>query len=334
MMKKMGTTLMIFFSLIIITIILWIIFQKTLKKISQPNEVKEDFNENDNEITMITYNIQKFPVPFKSFEPIKNLLNQYSIILLQECFDELFSSLETYFPNYYICRGTLDGINVMNSGLVILSVYPILKTSFTCFTNVNTLTFDALSEKGYLSALIEIPGHKRIYECPPYEPSKYECPPYDDKKRITIVNTHLQSCDYLPYDPIALLQLEEILNFSKKIEYPYIIGGDFNVDINVCKTYKPELDIFHPSDPTIYINFKNGHSKSCKDDKYEGLIFDYFIVPKKELWEWERFLKKLKNEEITIKNIKTLSRAALNNHKKYTHYDYSDHNPVAVSVYL
>ena len=324
-MKKTGTILMIVFSLIIITIILWIIFQKTLKKISQPNEVKEDYISFDNDNTnfnIITYNIQKFPVPFKSFETIKHLLNQYSIILLQECFDELFSSLETYFPNYYICRGTLDGVNIMNSGLVILSVYPIIKTSFTCFTNVNKLTFDALSEKGYLSALIEIPGHKSMYECPPYDHSKYECPPYNDKKQITVVNTHLQSCDYLPYDPIALLQLDEILNFSQTIQTPYVIGGDFNLDISVCKVHKPELNIFYPDDPTIYINFKNGHSKSTNDSndkKYEGLIFDYFIIP---------------NVDINIKNVKTLSRSSLKS-LKYTHYfnDYSDHNPVSAILF-
>jgi hypothetical protein len=231
---------------------MWILFQKTLKKIYRPLSIIETYNKND--FTFITYNIQKFPVPFKSFEPIKKLITQYSMVLLQECYDELFSSLETYFPNHYICRGTLTGINIMNSGLVILSVYPILETTFTCFKNTNSLTLDAFAEKGYLSALIDISGQK-----------------------IMVVNTHLQSCDYEEYDPIALLQLEELIDFSRYIKYPYIIGGDFNIDIKECKKRYPTLDVNYPIEPTIYINFKNGHSKCSASTNYTGLIFDYFI---------------------------------------------------------
>ena len=121
----MRRAFIIFFSIIFSIIIMWVLFQKTLKKLYSPLSIIERYKKND--FTFITYNIQKFPVPFKSFEPIKKLLNQYSIVLLQECYDELFSSLETYFPNHYICRGTLKGINAMNSGLVILSIYPILR---------------------------------------------------------------------------------------------------------------------------------------------------------------------------------------------------------------
>lgn len=248
----MRRAVIIFFTIIFSIIVMWILFQKNLKKLYCPRSIIERYNKND--FTFITYNIQKFPVPFKSFEPIKKLLTQYSIVLLQECYDELFSSLETYFPNHYICRGTLKGINAMNSGLVILSIYPILETTFTSFKTSNLLTFDVFAEKGYLSALIDVSGQK-----------------------IMVVNTHLQSCDYEAYDPIALLQLEELIEFTKYIKYPYIIGGDFNIDIKECKKRHPTLDLNYPIDPTIYINFKTGHSQSNKDIGYTGLIFDYFI---------------------------------------------------------
>ena len=253
----------IIYSIIIIfsIIVSWIAFQKTLKKLYKPLFITEPYkistnkskNKNKN-VSIVTYNIQKFPFLFKSFEPIKRLVENHSIILLQECYDEAFASLEDYFPNYYICRGSLKGINVMNSGLVILSMYPILETSFTRFNNYNALTFDRFTEKGYLTALIEING-----------------------KQMMIVNTHLQSCDFEEYDPIALLQLQELLEYAMYITTPYIIGGDFNIDVNECKTRNPVLLIHQPTTPTIYINFKNAHSKSTPGEKYVGLIFDYFI---------------------------------------------------------
>ena len=268
----------IIISIIIIISIMWILFQKTLKKIYHPLSVIEKFTKKNTPLSFITYNIQKFPLPFKSFEPIKNLLGKYSIVLLQECYDELFSSLETYFPNHYICRGTLKGFCLTNSGLIILSIYPIIETNFICFNHVNLLTFDVLAEKGYLTALIDT-----------------------GKQQIMVVNTHLQSCDYEEYDPVALLQLEELLEFSKYIKYPYIIGGDFNIDIKECQKHYPELDLHYPNDPTIYINFENGHSKSTMSSGYTGLIFDYFITG--------CLIHKL--------DVKTYEN------------EYSDHNPVA-----
>lgn len=249
----------IIYSIIIIfsIIVSWIVFQKTLKKLYKPVFITEPYkissNKNKN-LSIVTYNIQKFPFLFKSFEPIKRLVENHSIILLQECYDEAFASLEDYFPNYYICRGSLKGINVMNSGLAILSMYPILETCFTRFNNYNALTFDRFTEKGYLTALIEANG-----------------------KQMMVVNTHLQSCDFEEYDPIALLQLDELLEYARYITTPYIIGGDFNIDVNECKRQNSTLYVHHPTNPTIYINFKNAHSKSTPGEKYVGLIFDYFI---------------------------------------------------------
>jgi endonuclease/exonuclease/phosphatase family metal-dependent hydrolase len=297
MMSSSNKVVIIFFNIIICLIILWIVFQKSLKKVYRPS--KEAYSTQTScDVSFITYNIQKFPFPFKSFDLIKDLLNQYSIVLLQECFDELFSSLESYFPNHYICRGTLDGINVINSGLAILSIYPILETSFSCFKNVNSLTFDVLSEKGYLAAVIDIPRRRNKKNTFTFEEST---------ERIMVIDTHLQSCDFSPYDPVAMLQLEEIAAFTDTVTYPYVIGGDFNIDINVCKKQYPMLDLHYPKDSTIYINFKNAHSKTKASMGYEGLIFDYFI--------------KSHNFRRTVKDVHTITDST-----------YSDHNPVVMTL--
>jgi endonuclease/exonuclease/phosphatase family metal-dependent hydrolase len=225
----------------------------------------------------MTYNIQKFPL-FKSFEPIKRLIEKYSVILLQECYDESFASLESYFPNHYICRGTLQGFNAMNSGLAILSIYPILETNFIRYHNFNGWTLDRFTEKGFLTALLDVSDK-------------------NENKKILIINTHLQSCDFEEYDPIAFLKMDELLAYTSHINTPYLIGGDFNIDVTECKKKYPTLSIYQPSDPTIYINFSNAHSKSSPGEDYQGLIFDYFI-------------SKNRVKAQTVSN------------------DYSDHNPV------
>ncbi len=48
---------------------------------------------------------------------------------------------------------------------------------------------------------------------------------------VQIVNLHLQSSHYKPYDLVAIKQFNET---KKYIDYNgnYIIGGDFNVDHN------------------------------------------------------------------------------------------------------
>jgi len=265
MMQNTIIYKIIIYSIVIIfsLIVSWILFQKTLKKLYKPLFLSEPYKNStkNKSLSIVTYNIQKFPFLFKSFKPIKDLLEKHSIILLQECYDETFDSLETHFPNHYICRGTLKGINVMNSGLAIISAYPILETSFTRFNNYNALTFDRFTEKGYLTALIDISESTGI-----------------KNKKMMIVNTHLQSCDFEEYDPIALLQLQELLDYAHYITTPYIIGGDFNIDVKESKNRYSMLSIHQPMNPTIYINFKNAHSKSTPGDKYVGLIFDYFIT--------------------------------------------------------
>lgn len=253
----------------------WIIIQKTMKQTIIPK--KENYIQIKNKkISILTYNIQKFPWSTKTLDEIKNLIQFHDIILLQECYEIL--SIEKDFSDLYISRGTLSGFNLIHSGLVILSTFPILETKFIPYKSYNSLTFDRFTEKGFLSILIRIG--------------------YED---IRIINTHLQSSDYNRYDHNVFLQFNELLNYTKNIKENYIIGGDFNIDINDIKYFYKE-NFIYPTDPTIFIDFKTGHSQSTKKKGYEGLIFDYFIT-------------KGLNLKTTI--IKSL---------------YSDHNPVSAII--
>lgn len=241
---------------IIVILVVWVGYQKSLSHLYVPkNEYYSPKNKKEKDIHVVTYNIQKFPWSWKSFDHISALVRRHSVILLQECYDETFSSLETHFPNYYITRGTLQGFRLINSGLAILSVFPILETSFVRFQHCNQMTFDCLSEKGYLSALLKV-----------------------GKTTLRVVNTHLQSCDFERFDPFALKQLDELMSYTRSLKGPYVVGGDFNIDVEETKQRYPKMTFYHSEDPTIYIDFKTGHSQAKNDIGYDGLIFDYFIV--------------------------------------------------------
>jgi endonuclease/exonuclease/phosphatase family metal-dependent hydrolase len=199
-------------------------------------------------------------------------LNKYSIILLQECYDDTFSSLEQNFPEYYIFRDTVLGINIICNGLVILSKYPITSYKSIHFKNYNSWTYDSLINKGFIVANINIDGTD-----------------------ICLINTHLQSADYERYDKIVILQMKEIFNYiNARPNMKYIIGGDFNIDIkDINKIYtNNNIKYYYPINPTIYVNFNAGTTQSYGDKSHKGLVFDYLITNK--------------NSNITIKDIKCI----------------------------
>jgi endonuclease/exonuclease/phosphatase family metal-dependent hydrolase len=240
----------------IIIITLWILYQKSYHIMYTPPKTKKNIK-NSTKPSIITYNIQKFFWSCKNFDKIVKTLRRHSIILLQECYDESYGVLKTYFPDYYICREMMQGINIINSGLVILSKYPIYKKKFIPYKNFNMFSLDCLSEKGFLMTWIKV-----------------------NNKKYCIVNTHLQSSKYNRYDNAIFLQLNELFNYIKRLKSIYIIGGDFNIDIkDITTKFKLNNNIIYNSNkPTIYIDFKTGNTQSNKKKGYEGLIFDYFIT--------------------------------------------------------
>jgi endonuclease/exonuclease/phosphatase family metal-dependent hydrolase len=251
--------------IVLVILVIWILIQKNIKEIYTPELFKIGKEKIDK--TILTYNIQKFPWALKSVgdKEISNLIYSHSIILFQECFNEAYDSLETYFPDYHICRGVLKGLNLMNSGLVIMSKFPIINVKFYEYQNSNPFSFDYFSEKGFLVATIKI-----------------------EDKNVKVINTHLQSSDFHRYDKYALSQINELLKYLDDIEDDdYIVGGDFNIDIhdfnevmnnNNKKNRYKEL-IKNPSKPTIYINLTTSQTSNVYKRGYEPFIFDYFITP-------------------------------------------------------
>lgn len=282
----MDVSLLKYFLCIIFTIVfIWFLIQKNIKEKYIPEKYNK--NEYDNEYSIVTWNIQKFPWSLKSFEDHKfyDIIKSNSIILLQECFDETYESLESCFPDYYICRGNLKGMNIMNSGLVILSKFPIGEISFNKYKNYNPLSFELFSEKGFLVADINI----------------------NKEKSIKVINTHLQSSDFERFDKNAILQLQELMNYMNMLNYnniPYIVGGDFNIDIKDFNNISNIKDIYYPSEPTIYINFLTSHTSNKIIKNYDPLVFDYFI-------------SKIEMEKPIVMSI-----------------DYSDHNAVKTYFFI
>ena len=245
-----------FIFIIIIICSVWILIQKSIKE----SYIPEKYENINYDLSIVTWNIQKFPWSLKSFQQkeFENIVKNNSIILLQECFDETYEILESCFPEYYICRGNLKGLNIMNSGLVILSKYPIEKVDFNQYKNYNPLSFDLFSEKGFLTATINIKG-----------------------KKLLIINTHLQSSDFERYDKNAVLQLNELFDYTNKLKsrkFNFLVGGDFNIDVkDFFKISNVKNTIFYPIDATIYIDFKTSKTSNIKKQGYESLIFDYFL---------------------------------------------------------
>lgn len=270
----------------LMVMILWIIIQKTVCEKYIPHELYLDTNVNTLDKNILSYNIQKFPWNIKSFNDsdFYKIIKQHSIILLQECFDETFGSLENCFPEYYICRGKLKGLNPLNSGLVILSRFPLYDVEFYQYKNYDILSFDLFSEKGFLSVLTKI-----------------------NNEYIRIINTHLQSSSFKRYDEKALLQLQELEKYLKKLDkinVKYIVGGDFNIDIkDIDNLYDiGNRKLYYPNDSTIFIDFVTSHSTNQKKDGYEPLIFDYFLT------------KNINMDKPTVVKC-----------------DYSDHNPITTT---
>jgi endonuclease/exonuclease/phosphatase family metal-dependent hydrolase len=201
---------------------------------------------------VVSYNIQYLPWKTKILSGVKPILNGYPIIMLQECFNRLTTlPLQSIFPEYYICRAKIQNFALVNSGLVILSQYPILSHEFIPFEKMNLFSADALSDKGFLSAEIQLP-----------------------ERRIRVIDTHLQSCDHASYDPIVKDQISQLIAYANALTTPYIIGGDFNINY----TELSYNTIKAPSEPTIYSDLKSGDSVSHHKPGYIGFTFDYFFV--------------------------------------------------------
>jgi endonuclease/exonuclease/phosphatase family metal-dependent hydrolase len=238
-------------SALLVLILVWIASQRRCRAHHHARQAPRS-----RECTLATYNIQWLPWKRKSLQPLVKMLAHHSVIFLQECFFRWSSAVETFFPEHHVCKGKLKGVRLINSGLVILSKFPIVSSEFVPFRAYNPLSFDRLSEKGILSAVVRI-----------------------DDQDVRLITTHLQSSTHEEYDLYGLTQLEELFAYASTVKEPYIIGGDFNIDIHEVRRRYPALQTYAPTEPTIYINFHSGDTQATPRKGFEGRVLDYFISP-------------------------------------------------------
>ena len=208
--------------------------------------------------SIITYNVQRMPYHLKSFYKLQRITRKHSIILLQECYSNvLYDEIQHYFPDFYIAKGIMNGYRLVNSGLVILSRYPILSYTFVAFDDQEILSSDFLSEKGFL--VVEISFHNR---------------------KIMIINTHLQSSSIENKFDTAIKQTNQLLSYARKITIPFIIGGDFNFPYKEFPA--TNLNVYRSAKPSIYIKYdKDGKeidTSSSYKTYYKPFIYDFFIT--------------------------------------------------------
>jgi hypothetical protein len=123
-------------------------------------------------------------------------------------------------PSSNICK-----CKFIDSGLVIISRYPIIRTSRRVYRAA--FTVDKYAAKGVLYAEVQLP----------------------DKSSLHIFNTHLQA-SYIYDDPIArdvrLRQAEELVAFMKEMvdsvsSNNVMVLGDFNIDALSCEAEYDDL---------------------------------------------------------------------------------------------
>lgn len=285
---------------IVVILLLWALMQKSVETWYTPpvyrrdrrdlRDLRGDGSDSScrSSLRILTYNIQKFPWSRKSLGALTHLAERYEVIFLQECFDDTWQALSEVLPHFYCFRGTLNRLNVMNSGLAILSRYPIVCGDFLEFAHANRWTFDIFSEKGWLSAVVDVNGEK-----------------------IRLINTHLQSCDFDRFDQTALTQFDELLAYLRTVHEPFVMGGDFNVDVQDLKANYRQLDALHyPDEPSIYIHFMTSMTSALPRRGYTGMTFDYFFTTFREVKRPRVVPPRLRPHLL----------------------DYSDHQPVEIEI--
>lgn len=210
---------------------------------------------------VMIYNIQRLPWSLKPICYLRKVIKQHSIVCLQECFSNLlYDEIQHAFHEYHILKGGLTRYSIVNSGLVLLSMYPILSHTFIPYDVQDYLSSDVLSDKGFLVAKIKI-----------------------KQKKLYVINTHLQASFINEINVIPHQQLQQLMIYVQTLDAPFIIGGDFNVDINSLPAFvKKGVTVYSPPDPTIYIEYNDKGvelNTSCFSRKgYTPFCYDYYMT--------------------------------------------------------
>lgn len=211
------------------------------------------------ELSVMTYNVRGLPWPITSgrgaalsaigqqLVAMRNRGVQPKVVLLQEAFTDQAKEIARRAGYHYVVYGPeqapIEAIaplgsdfaraaqwdrgersrNLFDSGLAILSDYPIVGVRKAAFPSGACAGLDCLAAKGIVIAWIKIPGKSQP---------------------ISIVNTHLNSGEttHVPYsraDVVFAWQLRAADAFLKRSvapDTPIIFGGDFNVGVSPSRT--------------------------------------------------------------------------------------------------
>ncbi|KYQ92877.1 putative sphingomyelinase [Tieghemostelium lacteum] len=208
--------------------------------------------------------------------PTSSILGAFDIV----CFQELFSafsyrqrrliekaktlgfsySATSPLPPYFKSTFLVDG------GLVVISRYPIVDSSYLMFTQ--GVDSDMLASKGVLYCKIKLPNHQLIHLFTTHLQASYINP-------NALTDTNVRN------DGVRTVQLNQLREFILEKTYqdahPIILAGDLNVDARVAKdngksdspAYLEMLDILSKPNPK--------YTKDCVLEKLslntDGLLY-------------------------------------------------------------
>lgn len=180
------------------------------------NTVQEPVSSNADELKVLTYNIYALPmVASKISERLAELPNHvkgYDVILMQEAFASsrtgMLNQLAQQYP-YQTHIPVGSGYNLFDSGLVIVSRYPIVKTAQMIYPDCTGT--DCFADKGVLYA--EIIKNGKAYH---------------------VTSTHTASFDTTEARALRQVQFQQIRQLVNQQNIPnfdaVLMGGDFNVN--------------------------------------------------------------------------------------------------------
>lgn len=180
------------------------------------NTVTEPVSNNADEIKVLSYNIYALPmVASKISERLAELpqhLNGYDVILMQEAFSSsrtgMLNQLAQQYP-YQTHVPIGSGYNLFDSGVLVLSRYPIVKTAEMIYPDCTGT--DCFADKGVIYA--EIIKNGKAYH---------------------VTSTHTASFDTNEARALRQVQFQQIRQLINQQNIPsfdaVLMGGDFNVN--------------------------------------------------------------------------------------------------------
>jgi len=169
-------------------------------------------------LRVLTYNVWGLPSPLTTgslarFKQIKEEIGAYDVVVLQEVFglqvrDQI---LKSAFPFKSFARHArlIPFFNRIGTGLVILSKFPIIRTSRLRFNPFRATDFDRFALKGALHSRILLPN----------------------QSTLDLFTTHLQAEEGPLPEKIRIYQLRRLAKFIKqhhRKDHSWILAGDFN----------------------------------------------------------------------------------------------------------